>query len=156
MQISFCLQINHDFSWSVVLYQQQIEYSTSTVLNRFSLNLNSAAELCQVIQALESRIICQGNPDEKFTLLYSYKKGIFKDQSVMYYIVVTALHGCCNYYVGCTQISILFCIISYTHIHVYNVSCYIIGSAVVAKVENHIQSHPTIRHSKCDLQQVTI
>ena len=84
VQISFCLQINHDFSWSVVLYQQQIEYSTSTVLNRFSLNLNSAAELCQVIQALESSIICQGNPDEKFTLLYSYKKGIFKDQSVMY------------------------------------------------------------------------
>ena len=71
-QISFCLQIHHDFSWSVVLYQQQIEYSTSTVLNRFSLNLNSAAELCQVIQALESSIICQGNPDEKFALLYSY------------------------------------------------------------------------------------
>ena len=114
-QISFCLQINHDFSWSVVLYQQQIEYFKSTVLNRFSLDLNSAAELCQVIQALESSVICQMR---NLPFFIHIRREFSRINPVCIIIVVEALHGCCNYYVGCTQISILFGIISYTHIRI--------------------------------------
>ena len=79
-QISFSIQIHDDFSWSLLLYQQHIDHSTPKVLGMFSQHLNSAKDVGLVAHALEATIICQGNPDEKFSILASYKKGVFKDQ----------------------------------------------------------------------------
>ena len=80
-QISFALRIEEDFSWSVLFHQKRIEACSCQVLSSFSSTLRSADEVGKVIHALDTSIICEGNPDEKFAHLSASRKGIFKDQA---------------------------------------------------------------------------
>jgi len=82
-QISFTLRIQDDFSWSVLFYQQPIEVSSCQLLGAFPENLQSADQVSQVVQVLEASTVCEGNPDEKFALVSSSRKDIFRDQTGM-------------------------------------------------------------------------
>ena len=75
------LRIQDDFSWSVLFYQQQIEATSCQVLGAFPLDLRSADKVGHVLHALEASTVCEGNPDEKFTLLSASRKDIFRDQT---------------------------------------------------------------------------
>ena len=67
--ISFSITLDHNFMWSLSWFQRHIHQSA--LVSQHGQQLNSAYQLGQLIQCLETTQICQGNPDEKFMCLVS-------------------------------------------------------------------------------------
>ena len=91
-EISFTLQINSSFQWSLTVSGHLVQPDRCSLLADAPTTLQSVTNVDHLLAILDSSKICEGNADPKFQPLINRHKGILRDPSGTTYTCLT-LHA---------------------------------------------------------------
>ena len=80
MVILRLLLIKHDLTWEVYLADHTVPHQCA-ILSHFPPSINNETSLLNLLGAVSSASICQGNSEERYITMARIRKGIFTSQN---------------------------------------------------------------------------
>ena len=74
LQMTHCVKVERDMSWSLFVYQHHVDITKSSALTSFPFTISSES-LTTLLSRLNTLSICIGQPDSHFVKMVSAKKG---------------------------------------------------------------------------------
>lgn len=81
VELTRSVTIESNFDWHLTVGDKELLPSSHPLEGRVPSRISSLSDVKMVVEFVDSCVTCIGNPDDKYSVLVSARKGIFMDAS---------------------------------------------------------------------------
>ena len=80
-KIAYSLTVHSNFTYTVHAQENLLEVSRTTLLQHLPTSVSTLSSMTTIMKAIDSSVICRGNPNKKYHSLRGWTKGSFLDRT---------------------------------------------------------------------------